>query len=258
MPAARRLVTWSFLWGALALVVSPGCTAPVRSGLAPGADIVRIDMSTEYTPGSPVAIDIENRGGDVSITVDPSLMEPMVRATSPGAGHSQEAAPWAAATLSPSGVAFKGAAPILRVLGTDITADKRRTLLELRVPACAGVRVRNQDGGVSLTGVSGAIDVQNGTAIAPGGPITMETGVVLDSPLLLHTSSGEVSVDLPAASRLDLEITTGAGTVSVQATGLRATDVKATKQSWASPLNGGGAPGKIGSDAGDIRVRLVK
>ncbi|MFA6044273.1 MAG: DUF4097 family beta strand repeat-containing protein [Phycisphaerales bacterium] len=263
MPVSRRLVVGSLLnaaWLTASVVGLAGCTAEgvKRAALTPGADVVRIDMTTDYAPGTPLAIDIENQGGDVTISVDPSLSQPMVRATSMAPGKMQEAAPWAAATLSPSGVAAKDAAPILRVLAADISAAKRRTRLEVRVPACAGLRVRNQDGSVSLAGVSGAVDVQNGTALAPGGPISLDTTQVLDTPLLLRTSSGPITANLPAASHLDLEVTTGSGTVSVQATGMRGTDVKATKQAWSATLNGGAAPGKIATDAGDVVVHLVK
>lgn len=244
----------------VALLAISGCAAPgARSGVrAPGADVVRIDSAAAYTPGSALAIDIENQGGNVTIIVDAALSQPEVRATSLEAGHTQDAAPWAAATLSPSGVSAPGATPILRVLASDISAAKRRTALEVRVPACAGVRVRSQSGGVSLSGVAGAIDVQNGSPVTEGGPVTMSTTALLDAPLLLHTSSGPVDVIMPAASRLDLEVTTSHGSVSVLANGVRATDVKATRQSWACALNGGDAQARISSDAGDVSVRLSR
>lgn len=259
MPTSRALFRLTLLT-AMSGGVFLGCAANGGKprGLAPGADVVTIDGWAAHGPGAALALDIENHGGEVLVVVDPSLPMPEVRATSLEANQVRSAAPWAAAAIAPSGVTAAEAAPILRVLGADVAGTNHRTALEVRVPACAGVRVRNQDGGVTLRGVSGAIDVQNGSPLSPGGPITLTTDAPLDAPLLLQTASGVINAELPASSSLALEVTTQSGLVSVQASGVQIQNVKATKQSWTAVLNGGGASAKINADSGDVRVRLVK
>ncbi len=251
----RRLALLSFI--ALASTLA-ACTSQGSkpAGLAPGADVVRVDVSTDYLPGSPVAIDIENEGGDVSVIVDSTLTKPVVRATSLQSSRQREAAPWAAATLSPSGVPAKEAAPILRVLASDLSQAKRRTNIEVRVPACAGLRVRNRDGGVSLNGVSGAIDVQNGSPLASGGPITLDTDIPLDAPLLLRTSGGPIDVVLPVQSKLALKASSAEGSVIVNAMGVKTTGLAATKLSWQATVNAGQSEGTIATESGDVSIRF--
>lgn len=256
LPLPKTLIL-----AALAGAIVGGCAdskVQRATGLTPGADMVKVDADAPYVPGSPVAIDIENPGGDVLVVVDAALTMPQIRATSMHEGDNQGAAPWAAATLAPSGVAATQAAPILRVLAADVSGAKHRTSLEVRVPACAGVRVRNQDGAVTLQGVGGAIDVQNGSPLSPGGSITLLTDATLDAPLLLETASGPIRVEFPASSRLNVDASSRNGAVTVQATGVRLGQVSATKQSWSAAINGGDAPARISTESGDITLRLKR
>ncbi len=72
--------------------------------------------------------------------------------------------------------------------------------VEIVVHALANVTIRNSGGIVSVFGVSGALDVANGTSERPGDAISVSTGHQLASPVSLGTDRGAVTLSMPSGS----------------------------------------------------------
>jgi hypothetical protein len=199
------------------------------------------------------AVDVKNHSGSVRIEASERFDRPSVVAiTRDGQGQAAPAT-WAAASVERSDMS-----PILRVLCTPPAGQEARAVeLTIRVPGCEGVRVQNSRGPVTVTGVRGAVDVQNGTAVAPGGDVAVTMGGLLDAPALVRSSSGSITMTVRPGSRgvLDLQ---ASGSVTALLRKERTARVKEDRTRWSGVLNEGEHPVVLAAEAGDVRLRVVR
>jgi hypothetical protein len=212
-----------------------------------------------------LAVDVQNHRGSVRVYVDPRYKQPRVRAlrVPPGGvrpDRDRRAAPdpgpqagWAAAEL----LVIEGRGT-LRVLAEQPFEDYAdwATLIEIRLPRCNGVRVRNSGGLVELVNVQGAIDVDNGPPGTAGGSIALRTRHTIVDPLALHTPQGDITVRVGPNSAFALDASTRSGRVDVVARGYTATDALIERFSWAGKVNSGESPAVLTTGSGNVTVEL--
>lgn len=219
-----------------------GCqTVPPIGPVVVGGDSAGLDT---------FAVDVANSTGTVVVIADRSVETPSVHATTIGRDGRTIPAPWAAAD-----VVRAEPHPILRVLVSDRGAGARADVT-VRVPAMAGLRVRNARGPVDVRGAAGAIDVQNGTSVTPGGDTTISLSSALDAPFMARTTTGTLRVSLPDHSKGKVRLTAGEGVVSFVA---RHQDVAAAEGSatdWSCVLNAGGHDVRLIAERGPVWLRV--
>lgn len=153
------------------------------------ARTVRLD-GAEMPAGAPLALDIENRSGSVTVRVDPKLTKPLVLARpASGDAATHDGQPWAAAELAQQDDRW-----VLRVIagGAETPESTTPVILTVRVPSCEGIRVKNAGGPVSLREVGGAITVTNTDLGARTADVEVRTRRDLDSPVTLTTTGGDI------------------------------------------------------------------
>jgi hypothetical protein len=221
-----------------------GCTLP---SMAPEVPVT----GDSTAPGARYALDISNHRGNIAVLVEEGLERPVVTAHPWGGGRAPASVKWVAAQVDRGEVHS-----VLRVLSVppegegDVAVD-----LSIRVPGCAGVRVRNGGGEVRVVGARGAVDVQNGGVDTIGGPVSVSFAERLDAPVLVKTSKGHVSVEAGSGSKADLTLRcTGQASVIVPAEAM--SDVRTAKGEWRGRLNGGGFEVVLVSDDGDAVLRM--
>jgi hypothetical protein len=227
----------------LALAMFQGCSSHKPSGN------ITINQSDPPAEG-PLALDIENHRGSVTVIVNPKLKEPVVTATSHGQRDSA-VSQWTAASL-----ANDAGRPVLRVLSAAPGADPAPIVdITVRVPDCAGARVHTDDGQIRLHGVRGAIDAQTSLASRGLNAIFITTQAPLKEPMLLHADRGAIEVRMGTGSAGRIQATSF-GTVSVDSMMGDLRDVQVTRQAWTGTLNNGAADMRLKADDGNIVVSV--
>jgi hypothetical protein len=206
-----------------------------------------IAISQPDTPAEgPLALDIENHRGSVTVIVNPKLTEPVVTATSRGQKDST-VSQWTAASL-----ANDAGRPVLRVLSAAPEADPAPIVdITVRVPDCAGARVHTDDGLITLRGVRGAIDAQTSLGSRDHNAIFISTEAALKDPMLLHADRGGIEVRMGTGSAGRIQATS-TGAVSMDAAMADLHDVQYTRQVWTGTLNKGAADMRLNADDGNI------
>lgn len=198
-----NLVRWALI-GGLSAIASAGLTG------CQSAPSVPVSGTEVLERVATIGLDIENRRGSILVHVKPGLAAPRVIArsgTTTGApSENYRGERWATAEI----VATETGA-VLRVR----TAPRQEnepdwwTQIIVETPSADGVRIRNSDGVIDLRGVSGALDVVNGGAGTPGGPIWIECGRVIASSVNVQTQSGDIDLFLPSDSTGAIELISG-------------------------------------------------
>lgn len=214
-------------------------------------------------PAAPLAVDVQNRKGTVRVVAEPRLKQPRVRAIRVAPADERTRRDKRAAP-APGPVDSVAAAQIITVDGRSVLrvlADQPfenyadwATQIEIRVPRCSGVRVRNTDGPVELVNVEGAIDVDNGAGNGPGGHITLRTDRPLSDPVLLVTPRGDIRAVLGHASALAIDAQTQYGSVNVDARRQTVDDALAQRLRWQGRVNHGDAPARLSTGNGSIWI----
>jgi len=200
-----------------------------------------------------LGLDIENRSGSVKVIVDRGFDAPRITASTTNASGVRIPSTWAAADLDSS-----GPFPVLRVLATPpVGHDDVYTDLVIRLPAVAGVRVRNRVGPVSLQGVGGAVDVQNGSEVEPGGSITAIFAAPADEPILLRSGGGPIALDLPRGSTGRVNANARSGNVTILGGRADFTQSASHHGEWSGVINGGDNDIRLETGRGDITVRVL-
>lgn len=220
-------------------------------------------MSAPVDPLAPIGVDVQNRRGTVRVVVEARLKTPIVRAvrvapsderarrgkaSAPGPGPVDSVA--AAQLLSIDGRA------VLRVLADQPFEDYTEwaTEIEVRLPRCNGVRVRNSGGAVELVNVEGAIDVDNGAGNGPGGHITLSTDRPISDPVLLTTPHGDIKALFGHGSAFAMDAETQYGAVSIDATRQSIDGALTQRLRWQGQINGGTAPARLTTGAGAVWI----
>lgn len=219
-----------------------GCSAMKNAGIVP------VNPAENPAQG-PLAVDVDNYRGTVTVEVNPKLKEPIVLAVPRGGDRSHQ---WTAATM-----AVDAGHPVLRVLSTEPSAGAGPAIdITIRVPQCAGVRVRNEGGQVTLRDVEGAIDAQTSVAERGNGAILVETVAPLTEPVLLRTQRGRIELRMPVRSAGAIRAEAPSGHISVDATRGRLKNVRFENHVWTGGLNDGTADMHLSTDDGDIVVSV--
>ncbi|MDX2132596.1 MAG: hypothetical protein SFY69_11150 [Planctomycetota bacterium] len=228
----------------LAVAVTSGCAS-----LPPHGQLALAPLPPGVDWSRPVAVDVDAGAGSVFIEFDDALKEPQVVAMTDGPEGRRVAASWAATSVEAA-----EPHPIFRVLAVD-EGDAAADVV-IRVPRCAGLRVRNIAGGVRVIGAAGAIDVQSGSDVTPGGNVSVSLAEPLDAPLLVRSASGQVHLDLPAGSRGVFALTSGIGMTSFLAPEEELTGASGTHGEWRGVLNGGEHECRVIADNARVEVRV--
>lgn len=189
----RALLTGSAL---AALAFAPGCNTARKR---PTSLVAPADGWT-----APSAIDIENFHGSVTVIVDPNVTEvkPTVKTRASlwivDAVRKQaiESIKITTRTVDQEGRAVY----TIRTSTSWIDPKQVWVDLTLRMPRCDGVRVFNRGGDVRLSGISGAVQVDNGTYADRSGGIEVRTDADMADPVALVTSGGNVVYQVGAGS----------------------------------------------------------
>lgn len=225
------------------LHTSMGCTNTGKR------DVMAITGATEVTASTPLAIDISNEHGSVVVEVSPSFKELAVWARASGDTKEARVPDFAGAE-----VVMDEGRPVLRIVGANPSAvDGAGKYLQIRVqsPACAGIRIRNDGGPVRVTGVSGAIDVENSTYGISGGTTVIAAKPVVD-PVRIVTRSGGIDFRMPVDSRGTVLAALHEGTIRADVGASKTTNIKASDRSWNGVINEPGNSIELRSDTGDV------
>lgn len=220
-------------------VVLSGCTLPQR-----GTPVL---VRGEPAEG-PLALDIENLHGGVTVEVDARAAGPRISIESP---EGADLGTWAAAQIDPGEVH-----PVLRVLvqpkagSATPHADVRIT-----VRAMSGVRVRTAGGPIVVSGASGAADAQSGDDVVRGGDVRVAFAQPIDSPVLVRSSGGDVYLDAPVGSR-GLLVIKSPVQPSFDGQGQICAFKSTSGGGWSSDLGPGGFEIRLVADKGSASVRL--
>ena len=212
-------------------------------------DVMVITGATEITGSTPLAIDISNEHGSVVVEVSPSFKELAVWARASGDTTQARIPAFAGAEL----VMDEGR-PVLRIVGANPNAvDGVGKYLQIRVqsPACAGIRIRNDGGPVRVTGISGAIDIENSTNGMSGGTTVIAAKPVVD-PVRIVTRGGGIDFRMPADSRGTVSAGVHKGKIRGDVGESKASSIRASDRSWSGVINAPGNSIELRSDTGDI------
>jgi len=245
----------------LAAIVS-GVGVGLSGGCAPNASHVDITGADSVQTWTVCAVDVENYAGEVTVWVDPTLQQPVIRCEKlvPGTAPSTHVSTQVAATTS-AVVSQADGRLVLRVT-TRREEESQAELVHLsvRVPSCDGLRIRNTGGMVRVEEVGGALDILNIGGINRLSPdVIVRTDREIVAPVSIISNGGgfvELSMSSESAGRLDLQ--GPRGFVEVKAERGRLESVRTDGITFTGVLNRGEHSMKLRSDRGGVLVRLVK
>lgn len=220
-------------------------------------------MVSTPDPDAPLGVDVQNRKGTVRVVVDPRVRQPHVRAirVAPAdertrRGKRAAPSPGPVDTVAAAQLLTVDGRAVLRVLADQPFEDYAdwATQIEIRLPRCQGVRVRNTDGPVELVNVEGAIDVDNGAGNGPGGHITLRTDRPISDPVLLATPRGDIRAVFGHGSALAIDAQTQYGSVNVDARRQAIDHALAQRLRWQGQVNQGTAPAHLTTGNGLIWI----
>ncbi|MCE7973029.1 MAG: hypothetical protein DYG92_01700 [Leptolyngbya sp. PLA1] len=218
-------------------VLLSGCTLPQR-----GTPIsIRGQAHREA-----LAVDLENLHGGVIVEVDPAAPAP--RISLEGAAGADSNA-WAAAQIDPG-----EPGPVLRVI-VQPKAGSPPTDVRVTLPAMAGARVRTAGGSIVIRGASGALDAQSGDEVVRGGDVHVSFAQPIDSPVLVRSSGGNVSLEAPFGSR-GLLLIKSPTQPAFDGQGQSCVFQSTSAGGWSSDLGPGGFEIRLIADRGSASVRL--
>jgi hypothetical protein len=210
---------------------------------------VPINGAEAMTEG-PLAVDIQNHRGDVTVIVNPKLSEPKVTAIS--RGKKAGSGDWSAASL-----VMDAGHPVLRVLtAAPESGEAPRVDIKVQVPDCSGARVRTDDGIITLRGVRGAIDAQTSLAAKNLNAIYVQTTADLQDPILLRAERGGIELRMGHGSAGRLQAESPNGAVEMDAAEGELRDVRYTRQTWTGTLNNGRSDFRMTANDGHVVVMV--
>lgn len=184
------------------------CVALAATVVMPGCHTAKKQKADIVAPvdgwAAPSAIDIENFNGTVTVIVDP-----LVKEVTPT--FKTRASIWIVDAIR------KQAIESIKIRTKTIDQDGRAVFsirtstkwvdptqvwvdMTLRMPRCDGVRIFNRGGHVRLSGVTGAIQIDNGEYAGSEGGIEVRTDLDITDPVALVTNNGNVVYQVGAGS----------------------------------------------------------
>jgi hypothetical protein len=210
----------------------------------------------------PIGLDIENFNGSVWLRVDPTLSEPVVSTSvyTTNSLTSKEGESAAGATTTTSRSEDQGGRAVLHVKSETTWGDPRQVWVDIDIstPRCDGLRIFNRGGKVDISGVSGAVLVDNGDFGDEPGPIELRTGKPMTEPVALVTTSGSVFYQIPAGSTGRFDLQSGDREPELDCAIQRMADVHADSKSITAMVGAGENPVQIRSGNGRVRVFVME
>lgn len=150
----------------------------------------------------------------------------------------------------------RGGLPALVVTTTSRREEQDYFVdLDIRLPAAEGVRIRSLGGEIRVSGVGGAIDIDNGS-----GPVEVRSPVALTQPVTVRTGSGNVYLQAPPDTTARLSLRTASGKTVLEAresdTVLQNTVSRMTELT--STINRGQNAVTLTTGEGDVRMLLLE
>ncbi|MBX3383817.1 MAG: hypothetical protein KF864_09970 [Phycisphaeraceae bacterium] len=223
-----------------------GCGAAQRSHQVP------VTGAETFVQEGPLGIDVHNAFGSVFIEVDEALTSPLVWVWAKADTAEKSKPTWAAASLDRT-----DGLPVLRVATENPEGSvAQEYVVRIRVPGCAGVRVRNSGGTVRVTGVKGAVDISNELSASGRGGQAMYVQVSEGStgPIMLNAPLGTIELRLPASQAGVVSAGSESGRVTVDAATASVLLPKVTTNRWEATVNGGTEPITLRAGSGDVKV----
>ncbi|MBY0113700.1 MAG: DUF4097 domain-containing protein [Phycisphaerales bacterium] len=205
-----------------------------------------------------VALDVENPKGSVLVYVDSEATTPRViaragkRTGEPSENYNGDR--WVTAKITET----DGRA-VLTVRNTERAPEEANYWVQLIVvlPSCDGVRIKNSEGLVDVRGVSGAVQIENGGAGLPGGPVQFESSKPITAPVTITTAGGNVDVIFATGTTGNIELLSGNGMLANISAWTGQLEHSTHKPgSFKGVLNRGQNPVKIKTNEGQIDLRV--
>jgi hypothetical protein len=209
-----------------------------------------------------IGLDIENFNGTVSVRVDPSVAEPVVVTSiytsfSMTADENETAV---AATKAGTTSEQQDGRAVLHVKSETSWRDPHQVWVNIDVttPRCDGLRVFNRGGKVDISGISGAVLVDNGEFGDERGPIELRTGKPMTEPVALMTTSGSVFYQVPAGSTGRFDIQSADREPELDCSIQRMAEVHAESRAITAMVGNGENPVQLRSGHGRVRAFVME
>jgi|GEM_PF-4495200 len=221
---------------------------------------VAIEGSDAAVNWSLLALDIDNQRGSVTIEASPEYLVPAVWAgvvVEAGEKGVTDAGAWERDFVT-AAVVVQSGRPILRIISSSPgNAQAKFTNLRVRVPACAGLRLRNSDGRVEAKGIGGSIDVDNNTSTAWAGNWG-GTRIIAGSPIVdsvtIKTGRGGLDLRLPAGSTGRLHARVVKGRLLMDLDRANIIDARTTGKEYYATIEGGTNPIVLTANEGTVTI----
>lgn len=238
----------------LSVLLAAGCGSVTRlENFVPGEPVEIRGLTPVHQ--RPLALDIQNVRGPVTILVDRETTEPEVRVQAGQVGVHNLAR--LQKEISKTARVFRtDAGSTLEVRATPLDPDSRDVFVNLtiRVPRCDELIVRSAGGAVQVIGVHGPVNILCGAPGEMGGDVRVRTTAPLAGPVLIATSGGNVELLLGSGAAGDFHLQTDKGVVRLETAGARVQRVSNTGSSWSGLVNGGQNLFELRSRSGNIRA----
>lgn len=226
--------------------------------------VQKVDVSEqqiEVDRAVPVAFDIENFHGSVRIVVDATRtdVKPVIK---------KHVSWWAEGEKSDAQDAVSVRSRTTRGDGMSVVQIKTSTNypepekvwvdLTLFVPRCDGVRVWNRGGKVTLEGVAGAIQVENGSFGKDTAPIEVRTDKDITDPVVLSTDAGSVAYQVGPGSSGRFTLDSSDSTEEFNCQVAWPGQVYSDGRTTTATLNGGTNPVMLSSGKGSVIVLVMQ
>ena len=141
----------------------------------------------------------------------------------------------------------------LRVVALEPLMKQEGVNLTIKLPSCAGVRVRNTAGDAVLIGVTGAIHVET-----TDGDIEVRCAEPLRWPVALITDTGDVYLQTPGGNEGRVELVSNTGEAVFTSVLEPMHGMNATRHWVRGTLGAGANPITLRSDTGNVRMMVIK
>ncbi len=222
---------------------------------APAADGAAVPWT-----GGPLAVDVDNAFGSVTVEVHPGrhpapIVAATYRWTADKAGPvwnraTPPADVRAAITRDESGFA------VLTITAAPREGAPADTAVDLVIetPTCDGLEIESDGGPVVAVGVAGAITIDNGRGFGPGGRIEVRTNKPVEGPVALLTTRGRVAAVVPPTSRFAADLRTDEGVAAFSTKYGETGRVQAGLGRYEATYNNGQDALVMRTQRGDVRV----
>jgi len=238
----------------LSVLLAAGCGSVTRlENFVPGEPVEIRGLTPLHD--RPLALDIQNVRGPVTVLVDRDLLEPEVRVQAGQVGVHNLAR--LQKEISQTARVFRtdnGSTLEVRATPIDPHIENLFVNLTIRVPRCDELIVRSAGGAVTVIGVHGPVNILCGAPGEMGGDIRVRTTAPLVGPVLVATSGGNVEMLLGAGTAGDFLLQTDSGVVRLETAGARVQRVSNTGSSWSGLVNGGQNLFELRSRSGNVRA----